>query len=65
MLLVIATMMLISGCASGSRTSGWCQLNDPIFITEAEFNSLDRGNKEVIITHNEFGQKKCGWKPIG
>lgn len=64
MLLMIVTLSLIAGCASGSRTSGWCRLNDPIYLTQQEAQTATRERKESIVSHNEFGADRCGWDPV-
>lgn len=60
---MIATMTLMTGCVTGSRTSGFCDLTKPIYLTKKEVAALTRINKEKLLAQNEFGADKCGWKP--
>lgn len=53
----------MTGCVTGSRTSGFCDLTKPIYLTKKEVAALTRINKEKLLAQNEFGADKCGWKP--
>lgn len=41
----------------------WCQTNEPRRPTEAEYAGMDRQSKMQMHTFNEYGAKRCGWKP--
>lgn len=73
---MLMTLTLIGGCAGGfgSRDTPsapvivdyvkiWCATESPIRPTEAQFKILSRKDKEAIVSHNEYGEAKCGWKP--
>ncbi len=60
----IALTSLISGCAAGlgNSTLGWCELNRPIYFSEATIEQMSDDAKRRSISHNEFGEEKCGWE---
>lgn len=64
MLPMILIASLMSACVTGSRTSGWCDLNSPRYITAKTASVLTKEEKTEIIVHNEFGKERCGWKPV-
>ena len=64
MALVTLTLIAVSigGCASrrGNLCDGW----KPIIVTEMDGLTMDDKTKRQIVSHNEFGEKQCGWKPL-
>lgn len=64
---LILTAALVAGCVTTKRAdpSVWCQTNEPRIVTSAEFAAMTPASKEKLVTHNEYGEAECGWKPVG
>lgn len=60
-LMLISTLPMLPGCV-GSGNDVWCQTNDPVRPTAAEYAGMDRQSKQRMRTHNAYGVKLCGWK---
>ncbi|GLK74718.1 hypothetical protein ACFSKM_27765 [Ancylobacter dichloromethanicus] len=45
--------------------SSWCQTNAPWTVSTAELAVMSPDNKAKLVTHNEYGEAHCGWKPAG
>ncbi|WP_159602061.1 hypothetical protein [Starkeya nomas] len=43
----------------------WCRTNEPWIVSAAEFAAMTAATKAKLVTHNEYGEKQCGWKPVG
>ena len=65
--MLILTAALVAGCVTTKRAdpSVWCQTNEPRIVTSAELATMSAANKEELVTHNEYGEALCGWKPAG
>lgn len=66
MLKVWATLMLISACLAGCATNdgNLCDGWKPIIVSESDMKTMSDSTKRQILSHNEFGEKRCGWKPF-
>lgn len=65
--MLILTAALVAGCVTTKRAdpSVWCQTNEPWIATSAELAAMTPASKEKLVTHNEYGEALCGWKPVG
>ncbi|QFR32398.1 hypothetical protein [Ancylobacter sp. TS-1] len=61
------TAALSAGCATTKPAdpSSWCKTNEPWIVSNTEFAAMSPANKVKLVTHNEYGEKHCGWKPVG
>lgn len=55
----LASLMLLSGCASGGAGTDPCGPWRPILISRAD--ALTDGTAKAVLAHNETGRRLCGW----
>ncbi|MDQ0317739.1 outer membrane lipoprotein SlyB [Amorphus orientalis] len=57
----------IAGCATDpdAGSNAWCQTNQPMRPTAAEYGAFSLARKIEMDSHNSFGTKWCGWSPKG
>jgi len=61
--LLLPLVLFVSGCQSGSPVDSFCLVSQPIRPTKAQFNAMSDAEARRTLAHNEFGAKRCGWKP--
>lgn len=57
LLLLISTSALIASCASSGN---FCDVSSKYIPEKGEV--YHKRNKAWIVSHDEFGEAKCGWK---
>lgn len=57
----LASLMLLSACASGGPVTDMCGAWRPILISRDD--ALTPDTARAILAHNETGAKLCGWRP--
>jgi hypothetical protein len=63
-LALLVSLPLLIGCASGGpATSGdsFCAVARPMYVSKDDV--LTEPLARDILSHNEYGARKCGWKP--
>lgn len=56
---LIILALLLAGC---SATAGnFCQVSLPIRPSASD--NLTDGTARQVLTHNQYGQRVCGWRP--
>jgi len=60
MLLVAATMLLLSACEIGQGRE--CIGFQPTYLTAQD--RLDPATARTILSNNEYGRLHCGWRPV-
>jgi hypothetical protein len=61
-LLTLAVSVSVSGCAT-SVLDEYCLIEKPYRPTAAEFAVMSPDNEKQVLSHNEYGATRCGWKP--
>ncbi len=56
-----ATLLCVTLLASGCVGTADCDWAKPIRPTEADVAAMSSGLARDLLTHNETGQKLCGW----
>lgn len=56
-------MTLVSACNGGPATDTFCVINEPIRPTRVQIAAMTDEQVRKTLTHNEYGAKRCGWKP--
>lgn len=62
-LLALPLCAFVSGCQNGSPVDSFCLVSEPIRPTRAQFNAMSDAEARRTLAHNEYGAKRCGWKP--
>lgn len=57
--LLLASLTLLVGCASGGAGTDPCGAWRPIYVSQAD--ALTDGTARQILAHNETGRRLCGW----
>uniref|UniRef100_A0A9E8CTC8 Lipoprotein n=1 Tax=Bosea sp. NBC_00436 TaxID=2969620 RepID=A0A9E8CTC8_9HYPH len=58
--------IVIGGCArtaTGGKGGAWCEIERPLRLSEATISVMTRAELEAAVTHNEHGERECGWRP--
>ena len=56
---LLASLTLLTACASGPATNGVCAVSKPIMVSRSDV--LTDGTARQILAHNEYGAKVCAW----
>jgi hypothetical protein len=56
---LLASLILASGCANRGPVTNFCQIAEPILISRQDV--LTDGTARQILAHNEVGKAVCGW----
>ena len=65
---VMIMAVTLGACAgkppvTGGRGGALCDVEQPIRRPLAEMLAMPRSEQNRITSHNEFGEKECGWRP--
>lgn len=63
MLAAFLLTTLVSACNGGRAVDTFCVVNEPIRPTAAQVAKMTDAQVNKTLVHNEFGAKRCGWKP--
>jgi uncharacterized lipoprotein YajG len=56
---LLASLILLTACASGPATEGFCATAKPIMVSRSDV--LTDGTARQILAHNEYGERVCAW----
>lgn len=59
--MLLASAILLASCSAGPATDGFCAEAKPVLVSKADV--LTDGTTRQILTHNEYGAARCGWRP--
>lgn len=62
MLIACLLMLAVTACANGRATDTFCATARPIYPTLAEVDAASPETVTSILSHNEYGAERCGWK---
>lgn len=63
--LCLALALTLSGCAkelTGGVGGSFCETARPIRLSAAAVDKLTEEQVKAALSHNEYGQKECGWQ---
>lgn len=68
--LALVLTSAVAGCNDGQKTievtpsvDSFCLTQKPVRRTRAEIAALPQAQVDADLAHNEFGARRCGWKP--
>ena len=67
LIVLVALSATLTGCQRpiviDASLSGWCSTNSPEQPTPEQYATYSEKQKEKMATHNDLGERYCGWKP--
>jgi hypothetical protein len=55
----LASLLLLTGCATGGPATEFCVVSRPILVSRADV--LTDETARQLLSHNETGARVCGW----
>lgn len=59
--------VILGACSTPKATGGsggaWCDVSQPMRLSEATIAAMTRPELEAAVAHNTHGERECGWRP--
>lgn len=60
LLMLLIVSLGLAACQTGGT---FCDVSKPIRLAQAEIATMSDQSVAQVLTHNEKGERLCGWRP--